>query len=222
MQALRVWCGRPWLCVTYAIGIAMAVVTARQWEAWVPAQRLMGVLAVLLPLHVFEEDTFPGGFFYMNNLTKGSADPFVYPQNSFTNMFANLGAEVVVIVLAFQAWRIPGQVTVFVAVFGLAELVAHLSMGASMLRRLRGRGKRTVYNPGLATAALALVPLSACAVWQLARSGLTGGQLLGGLGIVAFVIVGLILTPFAINLHVRSARFAFERDEAGYFARYLG
>lgn len=72
------------------------------WAAFDLPQKLACMLAVAVPLHVFEENTFPGGFFYMNNMGFGSKEPMVYPQNRCTNMITNLGAEIVIIAVAAQ------------------------------------------------------------------------------------------------------------------------
>lgn len=92
VTVLDKWCDRVWLWVIYAIGIVMLCVICLNWNAWSIAEKLMGILTVLLPVHVFEENTFPGGFPYMNNVTGKSTAPMVYPQNKFTNMITNLAS----------------------------------------------------------------------------------------------------------------------------------
>ena len=61
------WCAQPWLYTTYFCGIVMMNVLIICWNDWNVPQRLMGLLTVFLPLHVFEELTYPNGFHYMMN-----------------------------------------------------------------------------------------------------------------------------------------------------------
>ena len=91
------------------------------WAAFDLPQKLACMLAVAVPLHVFEENTFPGGFFYMNNMGFGSKEPMVYPQNRCTNMITNLGAEIVIIAVALNAATIEPVVMSLVVFFALGE-----------------------------------------------------------------------------------------------------
>ena len=94
---LQKWCDQAWLHCIYLIGIIMGNILLIKWPVWEVPQRLICLLAIMVPLHVFEENTAPGGFFYMNNLGQKSDAPLVYPQNRLTNMFTNLGAEFIFI-----------------------------------------------------------------------------------------------------------------------------
>ena len=70
------WCGQPWLHATYFLGIIMLNVLIVNWGIWDVPQKLMGLLAVILPFHVFEELTWPNGFqFMMNKLMQKSDNP---------------------------------------------------------------------------------------------------------------------------------------------------
>ena len=97
------WCDQMWLYLVYLLGVAMTCYLLWNWAAFDLPQKLACMLAVAVPLHVFEENTFPGGFFYMNNMGFGSKEPMVYPQNRCTNMITNLGAEIVIIAVALNA-----------------------------------------------------------------------------------------------------------------------
>ena len=65
---LQKWCDQAWLHCIYLIGIIMGNILLIKWPVWEVPQRLICLLAIMVPLHVFEENTAPGGFFYMNNL----------------------------------------------------------------------------------------------------------------------------------------------------------
>lgn len=73
---LQKWCGKPWLIATYGMGIWMMVWALLGWHDWeMPKKLLFCLLAALLALHVFEENTFPDGFHYMMNLVMHSDHP---------------------------------------------------------------------------------------------------------------------------------------------------
>lgn len=76
---LQKWCDQAWLHCIYLIGIIMGNILLIKWPVWEVPQRLICLLAIMVPLHVFEENTAPGGFFYMNNLGQKSDAPLVYP-----------------------------------------------------------------------------------------------------------------------------------------------
>lgn len=217
--AMQVWCDRAWLYVIYALGLVMLNVLIINWPIWGVPQRLICLLTVLLPAHVFEENSYPGGFFYVNNLEQKSDDPMVYPQNMVTNMFTNLTAEVLFIWFALCAVQsIPNIVVTVVVLFGIGETVHHTRDGVLTYRRYHGRGKRTLYAPGVATSYMGLLELSVYGIWWLSGSIYTLAEFFIGLGIVVGVIVFLILVPFAISRKVKSQRFAF--TDKGYFDRF--
>lgn len=60
---LSIWYNKIWLYVDYLIGIIMLAVLIVNWAIFEVPQRLMCTVAILLPTHLFEEDTFLGGFY---------------------------------------------------------------------------------------------------------------------------------------------------------------
>jgi hypothetical protein len=148
-SALSKWCGRPWLITIYAVGAAMLVPAAFLWSLWSPAERSIWLLTILLPLHVFEENTFPDGFHYMLNTVQKSARPNAGPMNRLTDMISNFGAELLFLLL----FALGGNTAtlVFAVFFGIGEAAAHTAFGIITRKRLRERGMRTIYGPGLAT-----------------------------------------------------------------------
>lgn len=218
-RALSVWCDKVWLAFVYAMGLAAFAVLALNWGSLSVPERIAWTLAVGIPLHVFEENTWPGGFFYMNNLTFGSKEPKVYPQNRATNMVTNFGAEIVFILIAMNANTLgPAAVTVAVF-FGIVEFANHTREGIGMRKRFKDKGKRTVYAPGEATALFPLLPNAAWGIAWLAANPFSWMQILAGVGICVGIAVCLILVPFSISLRVKSREFAFR--DAGYFERCI-
>lgn len=208
------WCRKYWLRVVYGLGLAMLAVLCVQPE--MPAERrLPFVLAVLLPLHVCEENTLPGGFHYMLNLTQRSEKPNAGPMNALTNMVSNFAAELLMIGLALYGGS-PG-ISLMVAFFGFGETAAHLVIGVVVQKKLRSSGKKTIYGPGLATACLALLPLSVRAVLLLRGQTLTGRDMVTGVLLAIIVIAGLIRLPL-MTLGKFQPQYAF--SGSGYFARF--
>lgn len=215
---LQKWCDQAWLHCIYLVGIIMGNILLLEWSAWDIPQRLICILAILTPLHVFEENTLPGGFFYMNNLGQKSDVPLVYPQNQLTNMITNLGAEIIFIIMTVFAAKIEATAVVVIIIFGFGELIHHTFDGINMYRLYRDKGKKTLYGPGTITTYLCLLPLSVYGCSWLFSHTFTAANVLAGVGIVLFIIVGLILIPFAISRKVKSQKYAF--TDKGYFAKF--
>ena len=212
------WCDQLWLHVLYGTGIMMSCFLIVGWsESSIPS-KLMYLLTIMVPLHVFEENTLPGGFFFMNNLGQKSDKPMMYPQNMMTNMITNLGAEIVFITVLIFADYIPNSAVVVVIVFGYAECVHHTMDGIRMYKKYAGRGKKTIYGPGTITSFAGLIQLSTYGLVWLTKQSVGVIEVIIGIGIILFVVIGLILIPFQISKRLRSQRFAFHSK--GYFEKY--
>lgn len=218
MNALSKWCDLPWKIVVFTIGAACLVVLIANWGSFTDAERIAWILAAAVPAHIFEENICPGGFFYQNNLRFGSKEPMVYPQNRLTNMVTNLGAEIVIVVVAINANAWGATAVTLSIFFGVAELSVHTAEGALMFKRFKAKGKRNIYGPGEVTALFVLFPNAIWGIVWLCTNPFTWFQVLAGLGIGVGIAVCLILIPFAINLRVKSKRFAFK--DAGYWDKY--
>lgn len=212
------WCDQLWLHVLYGIGIMMSCFLIVGWsESSIPS-KLMYLLTIMVPLHVFEENTLPGGFFFMNNLGQKSDKPMMYPQNMMTNMITNLGAEIVFITVLIFADYIPNSAVVVVIVFGYAECIHHTMDGIRMYKKYAGRGKKTIYGPGTITSFAGLIQLSTYGLVWLTKQSVGVNEVIIGIGIILSVVIGLILIPFQISKRLRSQRFAFRSK--GYFEKY--
>ena len=218
-SALDWWCGKPWLYATYALGVVMLVVLVINWGSWNVPQRLMGLLCVLLPLHVFEELEWPNGFqFMMNKVIQKSDNPLAYPENRLTDMITNFGAEILFIAML---WLMPvagNMLVVFMAFFGIGETIAHTVFTVASLRHYRAAGMRVPYTPGLVTAYCTLLPVGIESLHWLVTSGTFVLGDLWGILIVALFIGLMIRLPFIISYRIKSMRFAY--DDMGYFAKF--
>lgn len=219
-QSFLSWfCGSPWLITTYALGGIMLVILLFNWNAWPVPQRIMGLLCVFLPLHVFEELTWPNGFYYMmNKLFQKSDNPLAYPENRLTDMITNLGAEILFIALTFLTPYLGNKVVVFSILFCLGESIVHTIFSVLVLKAYRSKGKRTLYSPGIATAWGLLLGTGLYALYWLINSGTFTNEDLWGLAFVAFLIIFLIRLPFILSNRFKTTKFAY--DDSGYFEKY--
>ncbi len=215
---LQKWCDQLWLYCIYLLGVAMWCVLLIRWTAWDMPQIFICLLAVMLPLHVFEENTAPGGFFFMNNLNFRSDHPIAYPQSRLTNMITNLGAELYVIVLTIFAPRIGAPLIVTFIVFGVTETVSHTLVGIKMFNRYKDKGKTTVYGPGTITSFVCLLPASVYGCYWLYDNSVTGRDILLGIALMAVIMVFLVGLPLIISGRIKSTKYAFKN--IGYFSKY--
>lgn len=101
MDKLHWWCDRAWLYAVYLEGVIMLCTLPVALVSWSAPKVIECLLVIFLAIHVFEENTWPAGFFYQNNLGVGSKEPMVYPQNMLTNMITNLGLLTLLSVFVF-------------------------------------------------------------------------------------------------------------------------
>lgn len=216
---LNRWCGQPWLHATYFLGIVMLNVLLIKWSNWSVPQRLMGILTVLLPIHVFEELTWPNGFHYMmNKLIQKSDNPLAYPENRMTDMITNFGAELLFIALTFLTPYLGNKGVVFAAFFGVGETLAHTIFSVVTLLHYKAKGKKTLYSPGFVTAWCSLLEVGIVSIHWLVTSGTFVKSDLLGIAFVAFLIVFMIRLPFIISYKIKSTKYAY--TEIGYLEKY--
>ncbi|MBQ9708482.1 MAG: HXXEE domain-containing protein [Firmicutes bacterium] len=213
------WCGEPWLHATYFLGIIMLNILLIFWSSWSVPQRLMGLLTVFLPLHIFEELTWPNGFQYMmNKIVQKSGNPLAYPENRLTDMITNFGAELLFILLTFITPLIGNKGVVFIIFFGIGETIVHTVFSILSYSHYRASGKKTLYSPGFVTAWCLLLETGVYGAYWLCNSGAFLKSDLWGLALVAFLIIFMIRLPFIISFKIRSTRFAYESK--GYFEKF--
>ena len=181
------WCGQPWLHATYFLGIVMLNVLIINWGVWDVPQKLMCLLAVFLPLHVFEELTWPNGFhFMMNKLIQKSENPLSYPENKLTDMVTNFGAEILFIALTFLTPMLGNKGVIFIIFFGIGETFVHTLFSVLTYRHYRSKGKKTLYSPGFVTAWCLLLEAAIYGIYWLVYSKSFVMSDLWGLALVAF------------------------------------
>ena len=209
------WCGKPWLAATYAIGLFLIVLAALKWNDWETPRRLLCLLAILLPLHVFEENSFPAGFHYMMNLAQNAREPNLGPMNRLSDMVSNFGGEVLFLLLLLWGGSVGS--CILVAFFGLGESFVHTLLGVRIRRRLRDRGMRTIYGPGLASALCTLLPLSVWTINWLRGQTVRAADVLTGVLLIAGIVVLLIRIPIRV-FGKYQPEFAF--SSSGYFRKF--
>jgi hypothetical protein len=143
-----------------------------------------------------------------------SVEP-VGPMNRLTDMISNFGAELLFLLL----FALGGNTAtlVFAVFFGIGEAAAHTAFGIITRKRLRERGMRTIYGPGLATAYLTLLPLSVYSAYSLSRQAVSLAGAAGGIVLSAAVVVLFIRLPI-MTLGKFQPEYAFE--SSGYFKRF--
>jgi hypothetical protein len=114
---------------------------------------LLGVSLISLFLHQFEEYQLPGGFPRMiNNALFNSKQPDRYPLNSNTALIINTSVGWMLYVLAFLFAEHAIWLTIACITVSAGNVIAHV-----FLFNIKGR---TMYNPGMATALVLLLPIS--------------------------------------------------------------
>ena len=57
MKIISKFCDQIWLYIVYAMGLSMAILLIMKWSDWDTPQKLVCMLAIAIPIHVFEENT---------------------------------------------------------------------------------------------------------------------------------------------------------------------
>lgn len=209
------WCHKYWLYMIYAMGIVMLLFTVVFWNDMEVPRRLLGILSVLLPFHVFEENTLPGGFHYIMNTVRKSDDPNAGPLNTVSDMITNLGGELLFLILFLFGGNL--GTSIMVAFFGIGESVIHTGFGIVMRSKMKSHGLKTIYNPGLCSSYLTLLPLSIYAVFYLTSSTITSNDVLFGVILVILIIGGLILLPMKV---IGKFQPEYAYSEMGFYDKY--
>ena len=151
-------------------------------------QKILMASLMALPVHQFEEYALPGGGpVVINRAFYGEQTLYRhYPGNWNSIMLVNLSAYIFYIGAVFwpeALWL--GLATMF---FNLFQLLGH---GLEMNIKLK-----TWYNPGLATALFLLTPISIYYIYFVCTNDtLTGGDWLGGVGLLLLILVTTVILP---------------------------
>ena len=160
-------------------GMAVAVCMALSWHTMPAGQRALGLFAVGIVLHEWEEMRFPGGFYELMTRKFGIG--------GYTQEQAGLSHGAVVIAIAFFAfvpfllWAQAPWLAGTPSILGFLEAFIHIA-------GIKIHNLSRPYSPGMATALLWLLP---CAV-----------------GIVAFATPGIGVGGWALAFVCYIAIFA--------------
>ena len=208
---------RAWLPVLGVIACAALIYLAAHWSSMSVTHRLSFTVAIMIVLHMFEEERLPGGFGYMYNvvLRRESIAPDRYPMSPFIVMVVDV---TVFFVLFTPALFFPNIVWLGVApmILAIMELLMHGGIGLFIQRR---KGM-SIYNPGFATALL-LAGIGVSYVAVITCHNLIQGieWLWAFLYWFGSLVVGLLLPEF--GLKSRSTPWAFDgKHLLGYYRRY--
>lgn len=217
------WCDKAWIKFGFLISLVMLALTLVYWNTWTTEMKVVGAIAMLIPLHVIEEWVFPGGFNYQYNVTLyRSPHPDHYPMCRLSDMFTNLLATFLYIGLLIYSivdgfYVKPGILMGTIA-FCALEFCLHTVFGTVMYFRFKDKGKTTIYGPGSITAYFGFLPLGVISIYCLIGTSITWVDWVIAAGILAFIAIICIVIPESlIKKHGDKYPFA----TAGYFEKFL-
>lgn len=146
-----------WLYVITSIGGFLSALLVNNWSIYTLPTKLAIMAIISLVLHVLEEWRFPGGFYYMYNIQHGSDMPDRYPMSQLTDMLTNFIP--IVFGCIMLALGMPYIVTLMWFGLSAMEVIVHTIAGMQMKKRFVSKGKKTLYNPGLATSLGCFLPI---------------------------------------------------------------
>jgi len=194
---------RHWYEFGAAVALATVVVLIALSRSLASTQMILALQFVAVLLHQYEEFGKPGGAPLVMNLALRKSPPDLarrYPLNQNSAMISNVG---VVYLLYFSAaFLFPGMTWFGLAIslFSLFQIVIH---GV-----LTPRAMGQLYNPGLATTVLLLVPLSLAYIYQVTVNGHAGvldwilaiatfgGIAVVGVGFLTYVVLASKDSPY--------------------------
>lgn len=206
-----------WLNVLYLVGLVLLMIMVLAGQSWSLRFKLVWLVAIILPVHACEEWQIPGGFHYQYNLSFGSDLPNKYPMSRLTDMLTVCIAEVVYIICAvFYQYH---WVVMALCGFCLLEVFMHTFFGITMYKRFKNKGKKTIYNPGLASAYLGFGTTAAAMILSLSKYATITGK---DWGLTSLLL--LLMALFEIFLPERifrnnQTKYGF--DSPMYFTKFL-
>ncbi|MFI3141599.1 MAG: HXXEE domain-containing protein [Clostridia bacterium] len=207
-----------WLYVISAIGASLATLVAVNFKVWETTTTLAVCVAITLVLHVLEEWKFPGGFFYAYNLMMKSDEKMLdrYPMSQVTDMLTNFGALVYCLIML--AIGMPYIAAISAFWFSIMEVIVHTVNGFSVKKHYKAKGKKTIYNPGLATSLFGFLPLAILYVVTFTSQAPTWKEL--GLSFLLCAGVGVLCIPVAEGIFKnKNTKFPYNWGK-GYFEKF--
>ena len=190
---MKKWCSTYWLYTIYAMGVIALLVLVKNWTIWNDGEKLLALMAILLPIHVAEEWKLPGGFHYAYNLLRKSDSPNCYPMNQLTDMLTNFMGEIFFFVL-ISIGATTG-ILLAMACFCYIETIGHTLLSAVIDRQFKHNGKRIIYTPGLFTAYCGFLIVGIVMTIHLVQTGIQPKDIGIAIGILLIMIVGMICIP---------------------------
>jgi hypothetical protein len=147
------------LTLLTAIAVGVLTFLILEWSTMPTTQRLVALFFLAITLHEWEETKYPGGFIELM-AGKMGVDPHV-PKTAL------LGVDAYILVVVGIPLFFPGVGWMFMApmFLGLFEAFMHTA-GIKLFHR------RPPYTPGLATAVLAMLPISVYGIWYAVSNDL--------------------------------------------------
>lgn len=220
MSAESVWvkvAGQWWITLMYVIGAAMLVLVVVFGAGWEPPRVIAALFAIALALHVLEELHYPAGFHYMLNSIQNSEAPEVGPENRLSDLITNLGVQLLIVVVVIVGGNL--AITVAFVIFGIGEAFVHILFGFLIQRKLKTRGKRTIYGPGTITALLGFLPIAVYAWVWLSTQSVGVWDIVIGVVIIALIMGLMIRLPMILIDGRKRPELAY--SSTGYFAKFL-
>lgn len=217
-RAIKAWL-KIWLYLISGIAGGLAVLLFVHWKAWPLYTKLAVAADISLVLHVLEEWKLPGGFYYMYNLQhkdpKELADR--YPMSQLTDMITNfIPIALGCVMLAFG---MPRWCSLMWFLLSLMEVIVHTLAGRDCLHLFGARGKRGLYNPGLATAYGCFLPIAIFYFVCFAVEGFPSWSDIALALIGTFALSYLVIDLPESRLKDPNSPYAFDWGK-GYFAKF--
>ncbi len=228
VKRLDKWCDINWLICICVIGCITAICAAIFWEK-MPVGAIGGVFAaVIMPFHVLEEWKFPGGLHYFYNTLLGPKEKEKqqldrYPMSRLTDMVTNVALQwvpLVYLLLSFVT-GLSNAVALAIMLFCYIEVFAHMGAGFLTLSWYRKAGKKTIYDPGLATALMMFLP--AGIYLSVHVKGVTGMDWVWCIVLlVIMMLIAIPLTETPLKKFVyKQEKGVFAFADAKYFEQFI-
>lgn len=193
------------LYLVTAAAVALGIYTAVNWASLPVPQRMVGLFFVGVVAHVWEEMRFPGGFAEL------IASKLHFQAK--TKQFGEAATMTYVVGIAVVPFFFPHVAFLLMAPMLLGVLEAIMHTAAIRLLNLP-----RPYSPGLVTAVLVLLPISAYSISYAVAHHLVSP--LGWLGAFVYMAAGLILAQWIVvtnsgmkySQFLRNARAARSRN----------
>ncbi len=228
IKKLDKFCDVIWLIGLTVIGAVIAILLVLNWSTWLPGTKAGAFLAIIMPLHVWEEWKLPGGLHYIYNIIFGPKEygnKYLdrYPMSRFTDTITNIGLAIIPLIYAVlaQTCGLSNIVSVCIIILSFGQVLAHTIVGCYAWKRYYKTGKRFCYCPGHITALTMFLPAGIYLCSVITNVTLT--DILGG--ILAMVILGVVCVPLQeIPLKkwvLKQENNAFAFEDPKYFAKFI-